>query len=137
MEKFHTPGNGFIPEESKLHVILRTIDSLKNRLAEIGQEINIPQIFQINTQLELIFEFLKPYINKENNYKFYDEREWRYTPPSYKLYDSKDTFQYLRFDKEDFEFAIVKNAREKDLLLKVLTEKFGYISSKRIKIQKR
>ncbi|MBN1184315.1 MAG: hypothetical protein JXB49_18640 [Bacteroidales bacterium] len=126
----------YIPEESKVHVVLRTIDSLKNRLAGIGQEKDIPQILQINTQLELLFEFIKPYINKKDNYKFYDEREWRYTPPSYTTYDSKDISQYLKFNKEDFEFAIVKNAREKDLLLKALTDKFGYISSKRIKIKK-
>ena len=128
----------YVPKNSKIHFLLKSIGSIKDRLVKINQDdgFDIPEVIQLNQQLELLFEFIKPYFNKTDNYKYYDEREWRYTPPASIPFDSSDTNQYLKFDKEDFYFAIVQNAKEKNILLERLRDKFGYISSKRIKVKK-
>lgn len=128
----------YVPKDSKIHFLLKSIGSIKDRLVQINQDegFNIPAVTQLNQQLNLLFEFIKPYINKSDNYKYYDEREWRYTPPAKIPFDSLDTTQYVKFGKNDFCFAIVQNAKEKSILLERLRDKFGYISSKRIKIKK-
>lgn len=123
----------YMPSNSRTHVILRSINSLKDRLVNIKDNngIEIPEIIQLNQQLEKLFEYIKPYINKVGDYKFYDEREWRYLS---KLIDNSKK-QYLVFSKTDFHFALVQKAQEKHILLERLRNKFGYISSKRIKIK--
>jgi hypothetical protein len=127
----------YVPKDSKVHVILKNIDSLNNRLLRVSEISEIPEIIQINQQLGVLFEFIKPYINANKDYKFYDEREWRYTPPSMIEYDPNDSTQYLKFKKEDFLFAIVRSVKEQHLLLQALRERFGYVSSKRVKIKQR
>lgn len=128
----------YVAKDSKIHCLLNTIYCIKDRLVRINENDNlaIPEVAQLNEQLESLFEFIKPYFNKVGNYKYYDEREWRFTPPAMIPFDSSDTDHYVKFNKDDFYVAIVQNAKEKSMLLEKLRDKFGYLSSKRIKIQK-
>lgn len=127
----------YVPKSSKIHVLLKAINSIKDRLVLLNRKKSneIPEIIQLSQKLDLLFEFIKPYINRNNNYKFYDEREWRYTLPSSIPLDQENLDSYLRFTKDDFLLAVVQNAKEKNILLEKLRNKFGYISSKRIKIK--
>lgn len=127
----------YLPKDSKVHVILKNLYCLRNRLIRVTEEYEIPDAILINQQLEILFEFIKPYINEKRDYKFYDEREWRYIPPAFIEYSMDDTSQYLNFKKEDFLFAVVRTSKEKNQLLEALRNKYGYISSKRIKIKKK
>ena len=128
----------YVPKNSKIHTIINSINIIKDRLVQQNQEEGngCPEIIQLNEKLESLFEFIKPYINKNNDYKFYDEREWRYTPPSLVPFDPDNEANYLSFGKDDFLFAIVQNSQEKNIILTKLRSKFGYISSKRIKIKR-
>jgi len=78
------------------------------------------------------------------NYKFYDEKEWRFTPPpSHQFLDffnqslweteGKEIFKqkphfknlpnsWLRFDKNDIEYIILKNSNDIDELIKYFTK---------------
>lgn len=127
----------YVPKDSKIHAILISITSLKKSISRlsIADDDNYPHILNLNRQIDLLCEFVKPYINKINNYKFYDEREWRYTPVINHA-DPDNLDNYLKFNKNDFLFAIVQNTKEKNVLLEKLRDKFGYISTKQVKIKK-
>lgn len=125
----------YIPKDSDIHAIFRTIAAIKNRLSRTVSTEESGSI-QMIQQLDKLFELVKPYQCSTTGYKFYDEREWRYTPTTAFPFNPEDTTQYLKFEKADIISITVRNTKEKNQLIGVLREKFGYISSKRIKIKK-
>lgn len=125
----------YVPKDSDIHTIFRTISAIKNCLSRTVSTEESGSI-QMIQQLDKLFEFVKPYQDDKLGKKFYDEREWRYTPSTAFPFNPEDTTQYLKFEKTDIISITVRNTQEKNQLIGVLREKFGYISSKKIKIKK-
>lgn len=145
----------YVPESGESRNILETmIRFVHNQLPETDKKVGCYDI-DVNNDIQLLNHFydliqlsmfVKPYkgfyereyINwSEENYKFYDEREWRYKPSrhlSCKGYLTKDEFEtekmrenynaelsYLNFDIEDIKDIIVPE-NEVDIIRKQVSK---------------
>ncbi|MDR3235818.1 MAG: hypothetical protein LBT48_03720 [Prevotellaceae bacterium] len=101
----------YLPQKSRLHSLLNSINKL------------VKQLPQLKEQIDNLREYIKPYMNDKENKKYYDEREWRYVPPL-QVFDTDNTETYLKFEKEDICFIVVKTSKEKKEIQKILQAKF-------------
>lgn len=86
--------------------------------------------YALRNQINRLLCFIKPYeglfeknSNTYENYKYYDEREWRFIPPSTEIPVLSETeyknqkeqrHSFLEFNKEHIEVIIVKSLQEKE-----------------------
>lgn len=102
----------YIPKDSDIHTIFRTISAIENCLSRTVSTEGAGSI-QMIQQLDKLFEFVKPYQDDKLGKKFYDEPEWRYTPSTAFPFNPEDTTQYLKFEKADIISITVRNTQEK------------------------
>lgn len=125
----------YVPEESEMHNIFNIMHSLQSRLKD---ETNT-NIINLNNTVNNFSCYTKIFNNETKDYKYYDEREWRYIPEDYFIQkEYKETeykYCHLKFTKDDFLFAVVKTKSEKEKLLKVLRKEFGEINDDQVKLK--
>jgi hypothetical protein len=118
----------YLPENSKLHAIFYNINRIvKDAINRYSEAV------LIKDDIRKLREYIKPYVEDNKKYKYYDEREWRYIPNAS---DPDIDNTYLTFEKRDFVGAIVQTTGEKNELLNILNEKFGGRKSFKITVYK-
>lgn len=122
----------YLISESDLSVAIRNLNTLTTEISTQSPD------YRIRNAFLKIVSFLKlyegPYIKgeyKNENHRFYDEREWRYVikgdfekiaPPD-DLNDSEDVRHHLSFSIEDIRFIIVNSENEIPLIFNHFSEK--------------
>lgn len=96
-----------------------------------------PYISNLELSLSKFWRLIKPYQNSKKNYKYYDEREWRYIPENYTLEEKDNTAHFLKFKGSDIYQIIVTKAEERRALNKLLKKNYGIEFKKMIKIKNR
>jgi len=131
----------YIAENTKNHSLLYRMNNNANSAISFhssdgcNTEIN-PYLESLQNNLKDFLEYVKPYYDQKLHRKYYDEREWRYIPESYSHDDFKDTTRYLKFDFEDIQEIIVKNARQKREVRKYIKEWYQIDARRFIKVRK-
>lgn len=122
----------YLVPESDLSTALRSMNFLTGQISPQSPD------YRIRNAFLKIVQFLKPYKGpyikdeyKNDNHRFYDEREWRYVikedlekiaPPS-ELNDTEDIRHKLSVSLEDVRFIIVSKNDEIATVLKYFSEK--------------
>jgi hypothetical protein len=117
----------YAPQNSTIHSLFNGINSIVDTPT---RDPDCPETSQLREKIKRLHGYIKPYMNEAEDYKYYDEREWRYVP----MLNGEN--KNLEFQKQDFVRAIVQTAEEKRELLRVLRAKFGKIQNDMVKIKK-
>lgn len=122
----------YLVPESDLSTAIRSLNFLTGQISPQSPEYRIRNAFLKIVQFLKLYE--GPYTKdeyKNENHRFYDEREWRYvikgdlekiTPPS-ELNDTEDIRHKLSVALEDVRFIIVSKNDEVETVLKYFSEK--------------
>lgn len=94
-----------------------------------------PYLSNLELSLSKFWSLIKPYQNRKDNYKYYDEREWRFIPDNYIQAERNNSETYLKFKASDMYQVIITNAKEKRIIRKIISDKFDADMKKDIKIR--
>ncbi|MCB8999920.1 MAG: hypothetical protein H6540_07650 [Bacteroidales bacterium] len=124
----------YMPLDTKLHSILKLIFSISRREQSSNDYNNMP-VMNLFSEIEKLRILIKLYKNQDTNYKYYDEREWRYIPPQLHSVDYTVPENYLKFELNDIYQIYVRTKKEKHELLGMLTKRYGTFKSGKIKVK--
>ncbi len=102
----------YMPNDTYLHSRLSAIFSISKREHETGDYSEMP-VMNLFYELKKLRYIIKPYSNVETNYKYYDEREWRYIAPNPDDINYDDPEHFLKFEKGDIYRITVRYNWEK------------------------
>jgi hypothetical protein len=125
----------YVLKDTKTHYILHNAMALVSSIKRLPEYNEFGEAQNLCNKMNEFLEFVKPYLDENKQFKFYDEREWRYTPPSMIIVNPDDTTSYLKFQREDIIQVIVSSKKEKNIVLDLLNSEYGNFKPKLIKIK--
>lgn len=117
----------YVSNDSANHMILYSIRD-KLELLKRGfhaselTEAEMSFIDDLDMSINDLWNNIKPFCNEDSSVKYYDEREWRFIPKSYKIESKNDESTYLKFVSTDVCQIVVTNLKERKFVRKLLDE---------------
>lgn len=130
----------YIVKDTNNHSILFSIqnqfEKFKQEFEKSGNELSkFPNLYNLDRQLFSLWNFMKSYRDDDTNQKYYDEREWRYIPESFNQDNMNNPETFLKFNSSDIYQIIVRNAKERRMVNKILRSKYDRDFKKLIRIR--
>jgi hypothetical protein len=130
----------YVRNDSSNHMILYSIRDKFESLKRAFQSRELTEseflsIVDLEISINSLWKNVKPFCSEDSSVKYYDEREWRYIPKSYKIESRDDESTFLKFNSADVYQIVVTNSGERRII-KNLLQKMQYDNkSLRIKIK--
>lgn len=113
----------YVKDETMTHILFGRINSAIGQLKALIENnkigiIEISAISNIITNLSSLKEFIKTYNDEKSNFKYYDEREWRYTVNNY--FEKGNSNTYLKVDFNEIQQIFVETAKQKKIIEEII-----------------
>lgn len=112
----------YLKKDTMAHILFKRIYSTVKQLIPLKDENKIEgPVLDILSNLFALKEFIKPYNDEKSNFKYYDEREWRYTLNSY--FEKGKTKTYLKVDFNEIQQIFVETTKQKKIIEEIIKMK--------------